>query len=177
MLKHKKASDILWGAVRKILSASYFFKNTRKLQKHSCFRRKTLNLVLNTTLLRFNDKICLSYRVRNSISWKMSNIAIFHISVARNIRFNTEKALRKTLEILEIANNVTFKGFKVSDGVKFFPQSLTKYVEINLINQGKTFIERLMADFVQFSNTITRFLFLEQRLGTRLCLSLILIFC
>ena len=45
------------------------------------------------------------------------------------------------------------------------------------MNQGKTFIERLMADFVQFSNTITRFLFLEQRLGTRLCLSLILRFC
>ena len=48
----------------------------------------------------------------------MSNIAICHISVARNIRFNTEKALRKTLEILEIADNVTFKGFEVSDEVK-----------------------------------------------------------
>ena len=38
----------------KFSSASYFSKNTWKLQKRSCFRRKTLDLLINTTLLLFN---------------------------------------------------------------------------------------------------------------------------
>ena len=38
------------------------------------------------------------------------------------------------------------------------------------IKQRSTFMERLIADYVQFSCAIAKFLFLEQRLDTRLCL-------
>ena len=48
----------------------------------------------------------------------MSNTAICHISVARNIKFNTDKALRKTLQIPKIADTVTFKGSGASGEVK-----------------------------------------------------------
>ena len=38
------------------------------------------------------------------------------------------------------------------------------------IKQGRTLMESLIADLVQFSYVIAKFLFLDRRLGTRLCL-------
>ena len=37
-------------------------------------------------------------------------------------------------------------------------------------------MEILIADFIQFSSTIVDFLFLQQRLGTRLCVHSVLMF-
>ena len=72
------------------------------------------------------------------------------------------------------------------------PSTLTSLIKKQLINQKlkklritinhsqntfqliykikKTLMESLITDFVQFSSTIARFIFLKERLGTRLCL-------
>ena len=42
------------------------------------------------------------------------------------------------------------------------------------IKLSRTFMESLIADFVQFSSTIAKFLFLERELGTRLYLASVL---
>ena len=53
---------------------------------------------------------------RNSTFWKVSNVAICHITVALNINLNRKKALK----ILAFAENVNFKGSGLIWEVKFF---------------------------------------------------------
>ena len=66
-----------------------------------------------------------------------------------------------------VINNI-FLSFEISGGT-YNPLQIT----LRLINKFEKFIpsfmESLIADFSQFSSAITKFLFLQGRLSTRLC--------
>ena len=66
-----------------------------------------------------------------------------------------------------IINNF-FASFAISGG-SYNPSQNT----LRLINKFEkcipSFMESLIADFIQFSSAIAKFLFLQGRLGTRLC--------
>ena len=67
-----------------------------------------------------------------------------------------------------IAINNFFVSFKIRGG-SYNPSQNT----LRLINKFEkcipSFMESLIADFIQFSSAIAKFLFLQGRLGTRLC--------
>ena len=67
-----------------------------------------------------------------------------------------------------IARNNFFVSFEISGG-SYNPSQNT----LRLINKFEkcipSFMESLIADFIQFSSAIAKFLFLQGRLGTRLC--------
>ena len=72
-----------------------------------------------------------------------------------------------------VTNNFEiFVSFAISGG-SCNPSQIT----LRLINEfEKCFlssIESLIVDFIQFSSTITKFLFLQRRLGSRLCVLLL----
>ena len=45
----------------KIFCCFYFFKDTRKLHKLSCFGRKTLDVLINTTLFQIHCNLVLNF--------------------------------------------------------------------------------------------------------------------
>ena len=67
-----------------------------------------------------------------------------------------------------IGRNNFFVSFEISGG-SYNPSQNT----LRLINKFEkcipSFMESLIADFIQFSSAIAKFLFLQGRLGTRLC--------
>ena len=67
-------------------------------------------------------------------------------------------------------------SFEISGGSYNLSQNT-----LRLINEFKKcimpFMESLIADFIQFFSAIARFLFLQERLGTRLCVHSISRFC
>ena len=71
-----------------------------------------------------------------------------------------------------IAVNNFFVSFKIRGG-SYNPSQNT----LRLINKFEkcipSFMESLIADFVEFSSAIAKILFLQGRLGTRLCVHLI----
>ena len=75
---------------------------------------------------------------------------------------------KEHLIVCYIARNNFFVSFEISGG-SYNPSQNT----LRLINKFEkcipSFMESLIADFIQFSTAITKFLFLQGRLGTRLC--------
>ena len=77
------------------------------------------------------------------------------------------KAFNSHMVCYIIMNNF-FVGFEISGGSYNSSQNT-----LRLINEFEkcipSFIESLTANFIQFSSAIAKFLFLQGRLGTRLC--------
>ena len=67
-----------------------------------------------------------------------------------------------------IVKNKYFASFQISGG-SYNPSKIT----LRLINKfekcNTSFTESLVADFIQFSGATAKFLFLQRRFGTRLC--------
>ena len=90
--------------------------------------------------------------------WSMSSLP--------NDEFSYRRLLIVTLFVCFINN--FFVSFEISGG-SYNPSQNT----LRLINKFEkcipSFMESLIADFIQFSSAIAKFLFLQGRLGTRLC--------
>ena len=85
--------------------------------------------------------------------------------------FSKRKILSKAFNshmVCYIVINNFFVSFEISGG-SYNPLQNT----LKLINEFEkcilSFIESLISDFIQFSSAIIKFLFLQGRLGTRLC--------
>ena len=99
MLKDKKKPrSILWGSVWRVFSSFLILKKVWKLQKCSCFGRKTESFH-KFCPCAFSRVVCaiflLEWKVQNS-TWKMSNVAIFHIPDSLDFNFFKVKSSRDT---------------------------------------------------------------------------------
>ena len=90
----------------------------------------------------------------------MSNTAICHISITLNIKFDREKDLRDTKNCqkcnFEVVWTKLWRKIVFSDS---FLQNMVRPVE--KIKYIRTFMENLIADFVQFSCTIAKFVLIS----------------
>ena len=119
-------SDILWRNPGKFSSAFYFFKNTWKLQNRDCFGRKTLDILINTTLLKFNCHLMpnLYLNIKQEIVlFEKCQISLFFTF---RLLWISNLTVRKVLQILKIVSIVIPKGYGPSYEVKLFSQTVWK---------------------------------------------------
>ena len=114
-------------------------------------------------------------KARNSTLWKMLFVtsALLWISVL---------TMWKALDILKFAENLYSNESKFIFQVKKGHLSFQTIIEKNPLNlvyeikKCRSLMESLIAGFVQFSSTTVKFLFVKEKLYTRLCLYSILRF-
>lgn len=90
-MKIKKSQLVCEWLSRIFPSATFFFKNALK-SENFCLRQKSLDFFykfnLNVISTPVSDRFILDKRIKNGTFGKVSNIAIFTISVAVNINFS-----------------------------------------------------------------------------------------
>lgn len=142
-------SDIFCeGLSDKTSSASYFFQYTWKLEKCSHFGKRTLDRLINTTLLPFNCHLVwhlylnIKYKI---ILFETNQMQPFcHISVSQG----------NALEILKIVEIAISKRSRQSYEVKFIfsdKSSQNMLRQVYKIKQSRAFMESLIPEFGQFS--------------------------
>ena len=107
------------GLSGKFSSASYFFKNTWKLQNSFCFGRKTLDLLTNTSLLQFYFQLVpnFSLNIKFGIAFlekcQIQSFSTFLLLWISNL------TIRNAIKILKI-NNIIFKRYRACYELKMF---------------------------------------------------------
>ena len=141
------------------------FKNVWKPQNCSCLWKWTLNRFLNAAFMQFYPflvlELYLSKKFRN-------RIALFEkcqmLLVTSQLIWISTLTMWKTLQIHSIGSRPRIEfQFVFSDN-----HSKNNLRLIYGCKKCEFLIQSLMVDFLQFSNAISKLLFLEGRLGTRL---------
>ena len=78
----------------------------------------------------------------------------------------------ETMILPTVFTKTFFVSFQISGESQYPLQDGLRL--INEFEKCRTFMECLIADFIQFSSTIAEFLFLQGRLSTRLCVHSVL---
>ena len=84
------------------------------------------------------------------------------------------KAFNSHIVCYIVINNF-FVNFEISGG-SYNPSQNTLRLMNKFVKSIPSFMESLIADFIQFSSAIAKLLFLQGRLGTRLCVHSVLWF-
>ena len=85
--------------------------------------------------------------------------------------FSRRKILSKAFNshmVCYIVTNNFFASFEICGG-SYNPSQNSLRLINKFENCNPSFMESLIADFIQFSGAVAKFLFLQGRLGTRLC--------
>ena len=119
-------SDILLRNPGKFSSAFYFFKNTWKLQNCDCFERKALDILINTTLLKFNCHLMPNLYLNIKYEIVLFEKCQIQLFVTFRLLWISNITVRKVLQTLKVLSIVIPKGYGPSYEVKLFSQTVWK---------------------------------------------------
>ena len=125
----------MWWSLWRIFSCFLIPKKFEKSEHFLCLQKKVESFHKYCPTA-FSPAICAKFvfewKVQNS-AWKISNVAIFHNSVALNINFYRVKSSRDA----KICRKIKFQGVwtELRIEICFLRQFFTKYFETDLWNR------------------------------------------